>query len=99
MAARAWLTAVIECRRLLCKAAEFWEDSMWLVIYYVVFMIAGDIVAYLVGLGIEREWGSVASLWVFLGMYFLSLWVAWLLAVWMTKPKAGLAAAGSPPTT
>jgi hypothetical protein len=27
------------------------------------------------------------SLIVFLALYFLSLWVAWLLSVWMTKPR------------
>ena len=70
---------------------------MWLVIYYVVFMIAGDVVAYLLGLGIERTWGSTASLWAFLALYFISLWVAWLLAVWMTKPKTELASATTPP--
>ena len=58
---------------------------MWLVIYYVVFMILGDLVAYLIGLGIEHEWGSTASLWAFLALYFFSLYVAWILAVWMTK--------------
>ena len=31
--------------------------------------------------------GAVASLWVFLTLYFLFLWFAWLLAVWMTAPK------------
>ena len=61
------------------------------------YWILGDLVAYVVGLGIEREWGSTVSLWAFLLMYFLSLWVAWLLAVWMTKPKAELASAATPP--
>jgi hypothetical protein len=60
---------------------------MALVIYYVIFMIAGDFVAYGVGYVVERIWGSNASLIVFLTMYFLSLWVAWVLSVWMTKPK------------
>jgi hypothetical protein len=60
---------------------------MSLVIYYVVFMVLGDFAAYFVGLVVERQWGSNASLPVFLSMYFLSLWTAWLLAVWMTKPK------------
>jgi len=76
---------------------EFWEGFMWLCIYYVAFMIMGDFVAYFIGLGVEREWGPVASLWAFLVLYFLSLWTAWILAVWMTKPKVELAAAGTPP--
>ena len=31
--------------------------------------------------------GSYVSLIVFLALYFLSLWVAWLLSLWMTKPR------------
>ena len=60
---------------------------MLLIVYYVIFMIAGDLSAYLIGLIVEREFGSQASLIVFLALYFLFLWVSWLLAVWMTEPK------------
>jgi hypothetical protein len=58
-----------------------------LIVYYLVFMIAGDIAAYLIGLVVERAFGSQASLIVFLALYFLGLWVAWILAVWITDPK------------
>jgi len=58
-----------------------------LIVYYVVFMIAGDLAAYLLGLITEEAFGSQASLIVFLALYFLFLWVAWVLAVWMTEPK------------
>jgi hypothetical protein len=34
------------------------------------------------------EWGSQVSLIVFLALYFLFLWVSWVLAVRLTKPKA-----------
>ena len=61
---------------------------MTLIMYYVVFMIAGDFAAYFLGLFVEYEWGSHASLIVFLALYFLFLWVAWVLALWMTKPRA-----------
>ena len=60
---------------------------MLLIVYYVIFMIAGDLSAYRIGLIVEREFGSQASLIVFLVLYFLFLWVSWLLAVWMTEPK------------
>jgi hypothetical protein len=60
---------------------------MLLIVYYVIFMIAGDLAAYLIGLSVEYEWGSHVSLIVFLALYFLFLWVSWVLAVWMTKPK------------
>jgi len=61
--------------------------------YYVVFMIGGDVVDYFIGLFIERAWPQ-ASLLAFLLLYFTSLWVAWLLAVRVTEPKAAKAAAG-----
>ena len=66
---------------------------MSLIVYYVVFMIAGDFAAYFIGLFVEYEWGSQPSLIVFPALYFLFLWVSWVLAVWMTKPTetAGVA--------
>ena len=60
---------------------------MVLIVYYVIFMIAGDFAAYFIGLFSEYEWGSQVSLIVFLVLYFLFLWFSWLLAVWATKPK------------
>jgi len=60
---------------------------MQLIVYYVVFMISGDIAAYLIGLVVEREFGSHVSLIVFLALYFLFLWISWLLAVRVTQPK------------
>jgi hypothetical protein len=50
-------------------------------------VIAGDFVAYFIGLGIERT-VPAASLPAFLAMYFLFLWVAWVIAVRITQPKA-----------
>ena len=60
---------------------------MQLIVYYVVFMITGDIAAYLIGLVVEREFGSHVSLIVFLALYFLFLWISWLFAVRVTRPK------------
>ena len=60
---------------------------MWLIVYYVVFMIAGDLAAYVIGLVTELEFGGQVSLIVFLVLYFLFLWAAWVLAVWITKPS------------
>jgi hypothetical protein len=65
-----------------------------LIAYYVIFMIAGDFAAYFIGLFVEYEWGSQASLIVFLALYFLFLWVSWVLAVWITKPTETAEAAG-----
>ena len=62
---------------------------MTLILFYVVFMIGGSIAAYFLGLIVEYEWGPHVSLIVFLVLYFLFLWVSWVLAVWVTKPKVG----------
>jgi hypothetical protein len=55
-------------------------------------MAAGDIADYLIGLVVERLWPQ-ASLVIFLALYFVFLWVAWLLAVRITRPKDGEQAA------
>ena len=60
---------------------------MQLIVYYVVFMIAGDIAAYLIGLVVEREFGSHVSLIVFLALYFLFLWISWLFGVRVSRPR------------
>ena len=64
---------------------------MSLLVVYVGLMIAGDIIAYLIGLVIERNFPS-ASLPAFLAMYFLFLWIAWVIAVRITEPKKAAAA-------
>ena len=61
---------------------------MSLIFYYLAFMVVGDFAAYLLGLFTEYEWGPHVSLIVFLALYFLSLWVSWVLAVWVTRPKS-----------
>jgi hypothetical protein len=63
-----------------------------LIAYYVVFMVAGDFVDYLIGLVVERVFPQ-ASLLIFLLLYFVSLWIAWLLAVKVTQPKDSSATA------
>ena len=60
---------------------------MQLIFYYVGFMALGDIADYLIGLVVERIWPQ-ASLLIFLLLYFVFLWVAWLLAVWASKPRS-----------
>jgi membrane protein implicated in regulation of membrane protease activity len=52
-------------------------------------MIAGDVLAYFLGLFVEYEWGPHVSLIVFLALYFVFLWVAWQLAVRLSKPRGG----------
>lgn len=67
---------------------------MLLLAVYLALMITGDIIAYLVGLMIERV-VPVASLPVFLAMYFLFLGIAWVIAVRITAPKGQPQKAGA----
>ena len=60
---------------------------MSLILFYIAFMVGGGLTAYFLGLLVEYEWGSRASLVVFLALYFLFLWVSWVLAMWVTKPR------------
>jgi len=53
---------------------------MVLLIVYIGLMIVGDLIAYTIGLAIERAVPG-ASLPAFLAMYFLFLWIAWVIAV------------------
>ena len=69
------------------------EHTVTLILYYVAFMIGGDLAAYLLGLLVEYEWGKQASLLVFLALYFFFLWVSWVLAVWVTTPRVATSSA------
>jgi hypothetical protein len=61
---------------------------MLLIVWYLGLVAIGDVLAYLVGRFIEYEgWGSNTSMIVFLTIYFLTLWVAWVLAVRLTERK------------
>jgi hypothetical protein len=64
-----------------------------LIVYFIGFMLAGDAVAYFIGLLVEYAWGTYASLIVFLALYFGSFWMAWLLAVWMSRPRSAASTA------
>ena len=57
---------------------------MLLIIWYLALVAAGDALAYFVGLSVEYAWGSYPSLIVFLALYFITLWVAWVIALWLT---------------
>jgi hypothetical protein len=60
---------------------------MVLLIVYVALMIVGNLIAYTIGLAIERAVPG-ASLPAFLAMYFLFLGLAWVIAVRITEPRA-----------
>jgi hypothetical protein len=60
---------------------------MWLLIVYIGLVLVGDAIDYVIGLAVERMWGPQASLVVFLVLYFVFLWIAWLVAVKITEPR------------
>ena len=61
---------------------------MYLLIVYIALVLVGDVADYVIGLFVERMWGSQASLVVFLVLYFVFLWIAWVVAVKITEPRA-----------
>ena len=60
---------------------------MVLLIVYIGLMIVGNLIAYTIGLAIERAVPG-ASLPAFLAMYFLFLGLTWVIAVRITEPRA-----------
>ena len=60
---------------------------MWLLLTYTGLAIIGNALIYLVGLGIEKVW-PVASLPLYLLMFFAVLWAAWIAAVKITAPRS-----------
>ena len=60
---------------------------MLLIIWYLALVAAGNVLAYFVGLLVERQWGQYPSLVVFLAIYFVTLGVAWAIAVRLTQLK------------
>lgn len=67
---------------------------MKLITYYIVISLVANIAAIALCLAIETvvPW---ASLPIFLTLFFLILWAAWILAVKLTEPKAKSAPIGA----
>jgi hypothetical protein len=59
---------------------------MWLLLTYVGLVLIGNAIIYFLGLLVERVL-PVASLPMFLLMFFVVMWLAWLAAVKLTAPK------------
>jgi len=57
--------------------------AMRLLAFYIVFVLIGMVVAYLIGRAVE-QWSAGASLPVFLACFFFVFWAAWRLAVRVT---------------
>ena len=65
---------------------------MRLIVYYIATMMILSVATVLIGFGVENLFGSVASMIVFLSLYFAALWGAWVVSVWLTEPKLVIAA-------
>jgi hypothetical protein len=59
---------------------------MWLIVAYIALALIGNIIIYFVGLAIEQAW-PIASLPLYLIMFFGVLWISWIGAVKLTAPK------------
>jgi hypothetical protein len=70
----------------LCRALQGTDGdkfAMKLLAFYVVFVLVGEAIAYLIGRTVEH-WSAAASLPVFLACFFFVFWAAWRLAVRVT---------------
>jgi hypothetical protein len=54
---------------------------MWVLLIYVILMIAGDVLDYFIGSAAASIWGDAISLPIFLACYFATLAIAWVIAV------------------
>jgi cytochrome c biogenesis factor len=60
---------------------------MTLIIAFVLSVLVGDLIAVGIAEIIER-FSEQLSLWVFLALFFLVFWGAWIIAVRVTAPRA-----------
>jgi hypothetical protein len=60
--------------------------SMWILIVYVLIVLVGESIAIALDLFLDRVY-PVASLPISLTLFFAVLWLSWVLAVRLTKPK------------
>lgn len=56
---------------------------MKLIAVYIALVLVGVLIAYFAGLFVEM-WSKETSLFVFLGLFFASLWAGWRLALRLT---------------
>lgn len=61
---------------------------MKLIAVYIVFVLLGDTGSYVIGRTMEQFLSQSLSLTVFLACFFVVFWLAWVLAVRVTKPHA-----------
>jgi hypothetical protein len=66
------------------------------IVLYPVFVIGGLFVAVSTGLFVERQWSSGVSVMVFIALFFLSFYVAWLITKFIVERTIGKPARGGP---
>ena len=59
---------------------------MWIMVVYVVIVLACELIVVGVGLALDRLY-QPASLPISLSLFFAVLWLGWVLAVRLTEPK------------
>ncbi len=67
------------------------------IILYPIFLVAGVFLAVATGLLVERHWSAGASVMVFIAMFFLSFYVAWLLTRFIVERTIRKTASGGRP--
>jgi hypothetical protein len=72
------------------------ENAMQILAYYCSMVIVGTIAAALLGLWLDPI-SQLLSVTVFFILFFGVLWLAWIVAVWLTEPKATASASGNQP--
>jgi hypothetical protein len=70
------------------------EQTMSLLIAYPVALVIAQAITIAIGLLIERMHSPYLGLTVFIPLYFFMFWVAWRVALWITKPKLATTAEG-----
>ena len=59
---------------------------MWILIVYILVVVVMELIVVAVGLVLDRIYPSI-SLTISLSLFFLVLWLGWVIAVPLTKPK------------
>ncbi len=59
---------------------------MWILTVYILIVVIMELIVVAIGLALDRTYPSL-SLTISLSLFFAVLWLAWVVAVRVTKPK------------
>jgi hypothetical protein len=79
-------------RPILLDAVKAQGASMGLLLAFIICLVIGQSLTIGLGLLVERYSTPYTGLVTFIASYFAMFWLAWLLAVRITKPRSRLAA-------